>query len=90
MAVICNARKIIKLRDFFADFEIKSGAHCAAFYFVKLCYRFIALQKQKTREAFKSFREFLFCCSKFWWSRRESNPRPEAIHKQFYMRSSVV
>jgi len=25
-----------------------------------------------------------------WWSRRESNPRPQALHKQFYMRSRVV
>jgi hypothetical protein len=30
------------------------------------------------------------CFFKFWWSRRESNPRPEAVHKQFYMRSSVI
>ncbi|CAN0619322.1 protein of unknown function [Burkholderia multivorans] len=25
-----------------------------------------------------------------WWRRRESNPRPEAVHDQFYMFSSVV
>jgi hypothetical protein len=37
---------------------MKGGARCAAFYLDKLCYRFIAPQKQKTREAFKSFREF--------------------------------
>ena len=30
--------------------------------------------------------ELGFC---IWWSRRESNPRPQALHKQFYMRSRV-
>ncbi len=25
-----------------------------------------------------------------WWSRRESNPRPQAIVRQFYMRSCLV
>ncbi|KGD58228.1 hypothetical protein DP49_5825 [Burkholderia pseudomallei] len=25
-----------------------------------------------------------------WWRRRESNPRPEAVHDQFYMFSSVI
>lgn len=24
-----------------------------------------------------------------WWRRRESNPRPEALVRQFYMRSAV-
>jgi len=28
--------------------------------------------------------------SLFWWSRRESNPRPQAIIGQFYMRSWLV
>lgn len=26
----------------------------------------------------------------YWWSRRESNPRPQAILRQFYMLSSLV
>ena len=25
-----------------------------------------------------------------WWSRRESNPRPQALHRQFYILSLVV
>ncbi len=25
-----------------------------------------------------------------WWRRRESNPRPKALYRQFYMRSQVV
>lgn len=25
----------------------------------------------------------------YWWSRRELNPRPEALYRQFYMRSAV-
>ena len=25
-----------------------------------------------------------------WWSRRESNPRPQALHRQFYILSCVV
>ena len=25
-----------------------------------------------------------------WWRRRESNPRPEALYRQFYMLSAVV
>ena len=25
-----------------------------------------------------------------WWSRGESNPRPQAILRQFYMRSSLI
>jgi hypothetical protein len=28
--------------------------------------------------------------SLFWWSRRESNPRPQAITGQFYMRSWLI
>jgi len=30
----------------------------------------------------------LFCVA-VWWSRRESNPRPSAIHLQIYMLSHV-
>ena len=26
----------------------------------------------------------------YWWSRRESNPRPQAITGQFYMRSWLI
>ncbi|SPC16887.1 hypothetical protein CO2235_60104 [Cupriavidus oxalaticus] len=25
-----------------------------------------------------------------WWSRRESNPRPQALHREFYILSSVI
>jgi len=25
----------------------------------------------------------------FWWSRRESNPRPQALYRQFYILSPV-
>ena len=25
-----------------------------------------------------------------WWSRGESNPRPQAFHRQFYMRSQAI
>lgn len=26
----------------------------------------------------------------FWWSRRESNPRPEALYSEFYMLSLAI
>jgi hypothetical protein len=26
----------------------------------------------------------------FWWSRRESNPRPQALYRQFYILSPVI
>lgn len=26
----------------------------------------------------------------YWWSRRESNPRPQALHREFYILSSVI
>ena len=26
----------------------------------------------------------------YWWSRRESNPRPQAFAGQFYMRSRLI
>jgi hypothetical protein len=26
----------------------------------------------------------------FWWSRRESNPRPQALYSKFYMRSLFI
>jgi len=26
----------------------------------------------------------------YWWSRRESNPRPQILHSQFYILSSVI
>jgi len=28
--------------------------------------------------------------SGIWWSRRESNPRPQALHREFYILSSVI
>ena len=27
---------------------------------------------------------------RYWWSRRESNPRPQAFAGQFYMRSRLI
>lgn len=26
----------------------------------------------------------------YWWSRRESNPRPQVLYDQFYMRSRSI
>lgn len=26
----------------------------------------------------------------YWWSRRESNPRPQIFHRQFYMLSRLI
>ncbi|SOZ46026.1 hypothetical protein CBM2610_A70294 [Cupriavidus taiwanensis] len=28
--------------------------------------------------------------TEYWWSRRESNPRPQALHREFYILSSVI
>ncbi len=27
---------------------------------------------------------------RFWWRRRESNPRPQALYRQFYILSPIV
>lgn len=26
----------------------------------------------------------------YWWSRRESNPRPQILHRKFYILSSII
>lgn len=31
-----------------------------------------------------------FFVLEYWWSRRESNPRPQALYNQFYILSSVI
>lgn len=50
--------------------------------------------KQKTREAdaVAGFRTSNCRCrrTEYWWSRRESNPRPQILHREFYILSSVI
>jgi hypothetical protein len=36
----------------------------------------------------KATRRWPFLLS--WWRRRESNPRPQALHSQYYMRSQII
>ncbi|SOZ51765.1 hypothetical protein CBM2613_A110006 [Cupriavidus taiwanensis] len=50
-------------------------------------------QKAKTREAlsYRGFPDVARCrWTECWWSRRESNPRPQALHREFYILSSVI
>jgi hypothetical protein len=49
------------------------------------------MKKTALSEEKRGFLNFLVLLDVFaWWRRRESNPRPQALHRQFYILSAVI